>query len=142
MPLKKEGLRRIVVIGDNATAKHAYGGNSSAVKALYEVTPLEGLQKKLGNDVEIQFFRGYPGKVGAFESIKAEYLGTADEGSGTKGWKGTYHPNREGQGEPVVRADGDVDFEWNGSGPFEGWLAEKLLRGLENNADASAERYL
>ncbi|MGB8352752.1 MAG: glycoside hydrolase family 3 C-terminal domain-containing protein, partial [Chthoniobacteraceae bacterium] len=126
LPLKKSELRRIVVIGDNAMAKHAFGGNSSAVKALYEVTPLEGLEKNVGGEVEVQYFRGYPRKISAFEPIKVEYLGTADEGSGTKGWKGAYYPNRDGQGGPVVRADGDVDFEWNGSGPFEGWLPEKF----------------
>ena len=47
LPLDKDRLARLVVIGDNAIARHASGGHSSGVKALDEVTPLEGLQDRL-----------------------------------------------------------------------------------------------
>jgi len=122
LPLNKKETRKLVVIGDNATARHSLGGNSSAVKALYEVTPLEGLQKKLGDAVAIQYFRGYPPSNDEFELIKAEYLGTADEGSGTHGWQARYHSNRDFQGEAdVARHEGEIDFAWTGSMGFEGW---------------------
>jgi len=126
LPLDKAAIRNLVVIGDNATARHALGGGSSAVKCPHEVTPLEGLQSKLGDAVRIQYFRGYPSQTQRFEPLPAEFLGTADEGAGTHGWKGVYYPDRENQGEATLRADGAMDFEWNGCAPFDGWLPEQF----------------
>ncbi len=59
LPLDKSNIKSIAVIGDNATRKHAAGGLSSGIKALYEVTPLEGLQNYLKDDVEIIYVQGY-----------------------------------------------------------------------------------
>ena len=59
LPISKE-VKKIAVIGDNATCKMANGGVGAGVKALYEVTPLEGIQKAFaGTDVEICFAQGY-----------------------------------------------------------------------------------
>ena len=59
LPISKE-VKKIAVIGDNATCKMANGGVGAGVKALYEVTPLEGIQKAFaGTDVEISFAQGY-----------------------------------------------------------------------------------
>ncbi|MDD5351346.1 MAG: glycoside hydrolase family 3 C-terminal domain-containing protein, partial [Chthoniobacteraceae bacterium] len=121
LPLSQAAIRNLVVIGDNATIKHALGGNSSAVKTPCEVTPLEGLRRKLGGAVRIQHFRGYPPQAEGFEPIPAEVLGTADEGAGTHGWKGACYPNRECEGEAVQSADGGIDFDWTDSAPVEGW---------------------
>lgn len=43
LPISKE-VKKIAVIGDNATCKMANGGVGAGVKTLYEVTPLDGLQ--------------------------------------------------------------------------------------------------
>jgi len=59
LPLDASKLKSIAVIGDNATRKHSFGGQSSEIKALYEVTPLEALQKKYGNSLQINFAQGY-----------------------------------------------------------------------------------
>ncbi|MCU0459684.1 MAG: glycoside hydrolase family 3 C-terminal domain-containing protein [Bacteroidales bacterium] len=48
----------IAVIGANATQKMASGGPGAGVKALYEVTPLEGLTKKIGDRAEIIYVKG------------------------------------------------------------------------------------
>ena len=117
LPFNKNELRKLVVIGDNAGEQHASGGNSSAVKAFYEVTPLEGLRNRLGKAVEILQFRGYPPR-NRFEAINAEYLGTADEGAGTHGWKGRYFATREYSGKVRERADAAIDFDWTHSAPF------------------------
>lgn len=58
LPLDKSRISSIAVIGDNAIRKHASGGFGAGVKAKYEVSPLEGLQSRLG-DVEIKFAQGY-----------------------------------------------------------------------------------
>lgn len=59
LPIQSEKIKTIAVIGDNATRKHAAGGNSSGLKAKYEVTPLAGLQNRLGNSVKIAVAQGY-----------------------------------------------------------------------------------
>ncbi|RYY63801.1 MAG: glycosyl hydrolase, partial [Chitinophagaceae bacterium] len=59
LPLQKSAVRRIAVIGANADRKQAMGGGSSQVKAFYEVTPLEGLRKLVGNSAQITYVPGY-----------------------------------------------------------------------------------
>ena len=55
---------KIAVIGRNGEHQHACGGGSAEIKALYEVSPLLGLKKALGGNVEICYAQGYyiPGK--------------------------------------------------------------------------------
>lgn len=59
LPLKLEDKPVIAVIGANATQKMASGGLGAGVKALYEVTPLEGLKNKIGDRAEIKYVKGY-----------------------------------------------------------------------------------
>ena len=57
LPLKKEKLKRIAVIGPNANDEQTllanYFGTPSEI-----ITPLESLQKRLGNDIEIDYMKG------------------------------------------------------------------------------------
>lgn len=55
---------RIALIGHNGSHSHAGGGGSAEIKALYEITPLLGLKKALGGNVEVVYSQGYyvPGK--------------------------------------------------------------------------------
>lgn len=59
LPLQKNGLRSIAVIGENADRLNSMGGGSSQVKAKYEITPLQGLKNLLGSSVNIQYAQGY-----------------------------------------------------------------------------------
>ena len=59
LPLKLTGKPVIAVIGANATQKMASGGLGAGVKTLYEVTPLEGLTKKIGDTAELIYAKGY-----------------------------------------------------------------------------------
>jgi beta-glucosidase len=59
LPLAQEDIKTLAVVGANANRRHAGGGGSSQVKAFYEVTPLEGLQNLLGEDVQINYAEGY-----------------------------------------------------------------------------------
>jgi beta-glucosidase len=59
LPLDLKNIKTLAVIGDNATRKHARGGGSTVIKAKYEISPLEGLQKRLGASVKINFAPGY-----------------------------------------------------------------------------------
>jgi len=59
LPVRPEKIKSIAVIGDNATRKHAHGGNSSGVKAKYEITPLAGLKSCIGPEVTLNIAQGY-----------------------------------------------------------------------------------
>ncbi|MFZ0712060.1 MAG: glycoside hydrolase family 3 C-terminal domain-containing protein [Terrimicrobiaceae bacterium] len=120
LPLDRNRLSRVAVVGDNALARHAQGGHSSGVKALYEVTPLEGLRDRLGDAVAVDFFQGYPAQGADFEPIDPAFLGLADEGAGTRGWKAVYWSQRDGRGERLSRADVAIDFDWTQSTPLPG----------------------
>jgi len=61
LPLKTGSIKSIAVIGDNATHTFHLGGFGAGVKAKYEVTPLAGLQNRLGKSIDIKFAQGYSG---------------------------------------------------------------------------------
>lgn len=51
--------KKIAVIGRNATVMHAYGGGSSEIKALYEISPLMGIKMHLGGNTKVLYAPGY-----------------------------------------------------------------------------------
>jgi beta-glucosidase len=65
LPIQKKGLTELAVIGQNAKTLHANGGGSAEIKALYEISPLMGIKKLLGGNVEVHYADGYyvPEKV-------------------------------------------------------------------------------
>lgn len=58
LPLNLSSVKSIAVIGNNAIRKQSMGGGSSQVKALYEITPLEGL-KNVAGGISINYAEGY-----------------------------------------------------------------------------------
>jgi len=85
LPLQKDTLKSILVMGPNANLRHGSGGGSSQVKSNYEVTPLEGLRALLGGDVDIVYMRAASGDT--LQAIPADYISTRHGGSGTPVWK-------------------------------------------------------
>ncbi|WP_224995600.1 glycoside hydrolase family 3 C-terminal domain-containing protein [Cesiribacter sp. SM1] len=75
LPLQKGKIRSVAVIGANASRKQAMGGGSSQVRAIYEVTPLEGLQKLAGDGVEISYAPGF--EVSRAEKSNAKLISEA-----------------------------------------------------------------
>ncbi len=63
LPLKLADKPVIAVVGANATQKMASGGLGAGVKALYEVTPLEGLTERIGERADIIYVKGYEPEV-------------------------------------------------------------------------------
>lgn len=123
LPLDIHKTLKLAVIGENADMKHADQGGSSAIRALYEITPLEGLKRKGGGMVKITYVEGCrdTGDTAAFESISDTYVQTTDPKSGIRSWKGEYFNNRDLQGQPAaVRYEKAVDLNWKNLGPVAG----------------------
>lgn len=59
LPLHTDGVKRIAVIGNNATKKNALGGFGAGVKTRREITPLEGLKSRLPRNMVIDYVEGY-----------------------------------------------------------------------------------
>lgn len=59
LPIDPTRVKRIAVIGAMATEKTAQGGVGAGVKALYEVTPLEGISKAFEGKAEVVYAEGY-----------------------------------------------------------------------------------
>lgn len=82
LPIDVARVKKIAVIGLNATLPTASGGVGAGAKTPYEITPLQGLQNRVGNSAEIiyapayKYFRG--GRRGRAEADPA-FAATIDE---------------------------------------------------------------
>ena len=63
LPINRQKAKRVLVVGENAIKMMTVGGGSSSLKAQRETLPLEGLRKKLGGNIEVDYARGYVGDV-------------------------------------------------------------------------------
>ncbi len=59
LPLNLSKKKVIAVIGANAEQIMATGGVGAGVKALYEVTPMQGLKNKIGDRAQLLYAKGY-----------------------------------------------------------------------------------
>ena len=59
LPLNKNNLSSIAVIGYNAERRQSMGGGSSQIRAFYEITPLLGLKNEAGKNIRINYSQGY-----------------------------------------------------------------------------------
>lgn len=58
LPLNKN-VKKLAVIGQNGNMIHSNGGGSAEIKALYEISPLLGINMLLGGNTEIVYALGY-----------------------------------------------------------------------------------
>lgn len=74
LPVAPSGVKKILVVGENAIRKSTQGGGSSSLKAKYEVAPIEGIIAKYGSNAEVKYARGYAGyKADVLEGEVAGY---------------------------------------------------------------------
>ncbi len=97
LPLKKE-IKKLLVVGDHAVTQHCHGGNSSAVKALYEITPLQGLINRYGEE-NIEFIKNISC---SYDPIPTEYLDIAEEKAGCRAFVMECYDNTLFEGKPDV----------------------------------------
>ena len=100
LPLKEEEIKTILVLGPNAELLHSQGGGSSEVKALYEVSPLQGLKNRLGSKVNITVMRAQ--NSATISPIATDYM-AARHWTGTPQWELTRY--KDGQHKTILRGD-------------------------------------
>ncbi|MEI6859800.1 MAG: glycoside hydrolase family 3 C-terminal domain-containing protein [Shewanella sp.] len=100
LPLREKELNTILVLGPNAERLHSQGGGSSEVKALYEISPVQGLRNRFGDKVEIMVMRAE--NSAAVSPIATDYM-AARHWTGTPQWELTRFTDRSHK--EVLRAD-------------------------------------
>lgn len=145
LPLRVEKLKRIAVIGPNASSLAALVGNYNGTPSA-PVTLLAGLKAALGEQVAIDYADGCD-YVASESSLAAIPRTNLNNGEYT-GLNGEYFDNTTLSGEPAARhRDRPVEFDWskkklpekvpaqNFSVRWQGWL----LTGLEGEYQLSLE---
>jgi len=70
LPVDLTKVKKIAVIGENAIKRMTIGGGSSSLKVKYELSPLAGIQNRVGKDVEVTFVQGYESPAVAEQDVK------------------------------------------------------------------------
>jgi beta-glucosidase len=116
LPIDRQTVHSIAVIGPNATRLRTGGGGSSRVQPNEAMSPFDAVRIKAGEGIDVRLAQGlmYDADV---EPIPAEYLQPPDGYTGP-GLLGRYYANREFAGDPVlVRVDRQINFDWGSHGP-------------------------
>ncbi|MEI6751764.1 MAG: glycoside hydrolase family 3 C-terminal domain-containing protein [Paludibacter sp.] len=117
LPLNFAKIKKLAVIGPNATTARLGGGGSASVSAFYSVSPLQGLKNSLGNKVDIVFQEGC-GLDGNLNVIDSKYLRNTTNGETKSGLKAEYFRNSNLEGVPTVTSiDEFVNFSWGWANP-------------------------
>lgn len=118
LPLDFSKIKSIAVIGPNSNVARTGGGGSSMVSPFYSVSPLEALQKKIGNKVKINFAQGSV-LDGDSKPIESKYLFTEKDGKQNE-LNAEYFDNKNLSGKPVKEVlDSKVYFTWDDGSPFQ-----------------------
>jgi beta-glucosidase len=111
LPLNSSTVKKVAVVGYHADTWVICGGGSAYTQPYRVVTPLEGIRRAAGPEVEVVHARGV-NPVRHKEAFADSEFFTPD---GERGLKGEYFANADLAGEPaVVRVDEQVDFAWHG----------------------------
>jgi beta-glucosidase len=117
LPLQRETIKKLAVIGLNAD-QVVSGGGSSRVDGTHWVTPLMGLREEFGDQVSIEYEPGYDNRIIPI-IVPSESLSQA--GSGMPGLQAALFNNMDLSGEPALtRRDSTIQHWWSGGGPESG----------------------
>ena len=116
LPLSSARLRSVAVIGPAAQNMQFGAEGSPSVTPTVSVSPLDGLTRRLGPSVKVNYARGQASGAPVPASALLPPMGT-NLGSGT-GLKAEYFSNRNLQGAPVLtRTDAQIQDNWSQTSP-------------------------
>jgi beta-glucosidase len=110
LPLDKDKLKNVAVIGPNADLLESLVGNYNGVPSAW-TTPLAGIRSKLGSrrDMKVTYALGTTLTGEALVPIPSDAL---------RELRGEFFDNRELQGKPVAtRVDEEINFNWFTNAP-------------------------
>lgn len=117
LPLDKNKLRSIAVIGPNAATLRVGGGGSSMVDFTYAVSPLEGIRAAAGQVMAVQYEQGCR-MEGEVTPIDSTLIHPSADRPGDYGLTGEYFANPTLSGSPTItRLDPQISFNWMDGSP-------------------------
>lgn len=122
LPLDREMLSSIAVIGPNGAWGNRGGGGSSETPSSYVTTPLEAILKIVGEQTTVRYELGSTFDRRYYvPQVAEDYLSSEGRDSLDAGLRAEYFSNPDLQGDPTVtRTDAQVFFHWGGNPPVEG----------------------
>jgi len=111
LPLKKNKIKKIAMLGPNAAAARLGGDGSGHSKAINPISPLDGIKELTGDNIEINYAFGVKQKRKDLPIAPASmYL--LEDGK-TPGIKAEFFNNKKLEGKPVAsRNDNRINFSW------------------------------
>src|ERR1051325_7039913 len=107
LPLQRQKIRSIAIIGPDAYPALPIGGGSAGVQPFTAVSFLEGLSNYLGESVPVYYSRGIPSLSDVAEAPRF----SADEILGEQGLHAEYFSNPNLEGAPLLsRTDRRINF--------------------------------
>ena len=125
LPLDKNNIKTIAVIGPNADEVQSLLGNYSGVP-INPVTLLDGIRNKVGSGVKVLHAQGSDLAEGIplFNPVSPEHLQTPE---GAQGLYGEYFNNDNFEGKPLfTKIDKGIDFVWDIDKPDYGIKGNKF----------------
>src|SRR5262249_42262505 len=117
LPLAKEKLKSIAVIGPDAHPAVPVGGGSARVQPFAALSVLEGLSRSLGDAVPVYYHRGLPSLI----DLARDTAFSTAASQGEPGLRGEYFDNPELKATPIlVRTDAHLQFGGPGR-PWQPW---------------------
>jgi beta-glucosidase len=109
LPLDRSKIKRLAVIGPNASTGAPTGGGSAGVRPFHNVTILEALQKAAGPETEVVYAQGFLPGSAFFDATEFRTEATG----GAAGLWGEYCNHGSFTGEPTHRrVDEHVNFHF------------------------------
>jgi len=121
LPINKNKIKTIAVIGPEADTARTGGGGSADVDPVYSVSILDGLKSRLPKDVKVIYSKGAQIDDSIkLVSINPEWFFT-DESCSQNGLKAAFYNNTQLTGSPALeRIDPVINFKWVGVNPGNG----------------------
>lgn len=99
LPIDRNKIKSIAIIGPSAKVARMMGGGSSQVSAHYSVPPFEGVMRKVGPQVQVEYEQGCSNEV-MLELLDTDHLAAAGSSDKT-GLYTEYFDNLELAGKPA-----------------------------------------
>jgi beta-glucosidase len=118
LPLKRDQINSLAVIGPNAAEARIGGGGSSYLEPHYRISPLDGIRALAGDSVEIAYAKGCDNLVQP-PAIPSRAFNTP--GGNGHGLRAEFFNNLDFSGQPVIsRIDPHLNQIWFSAPPDAG----------------------
>jgi beta-glucosidase len=122
LPISARSVHSVAVIGPGASTAVTGDAGSPDVAPLYTVSPLTGIEKRVGSAVKINYASGMPPvNLGPQPAVPSSALAPADGAVGVSGLTAQYFPTSDLTGTPAATRDEPwIDTDYHAVAPVPG----------------------